>query len=196
MSWPGLFGPRPLWLFDAEDWIAILSRIERVTKMSHRLHGNLFCCFAAFAVRSFFPILLRRALQQLLRFPPRSPVMKDQPMEAPGLDSRLSQISTQLSLLFRAHEGPGQEASAAQMELLQRYCGAIYRYLRSAVPQPEIAEDLCQEFALRFVRGDFRRADPDRGRFRDFVKTSLFNLITDYRRQQRAPDHLQQLPLA
>jgi RNA polymerase sigma-70 factor (ECF subfamily) len=38
---------------------------------------------------------------------------------------------------------------------------------------------------LRFLRGDFRRADPQRGRFRDYVKTALIHLVNDYYRAQR-----------
>src|SRR5205823_186537 len=73
----------------------------------------------------------------------------------------------------------------------RRYCGAVYRYLLAAVRDPDVAEELSQEFALRFVRGDFKRADPGRGRFRDFVKTALYHLIVDHhRRQQGRPGPL------
>src|SRR5262249_31736613 len=61
---------------------------------------------------------------------------------------------------------------------------AIYRYLLGAVRDPEMADELFQEFALRFVRGDFRRAEESRGRFRDFVKTALINLVINHRRKQ------------
>src|SRR5262249_54404272 len=77
------------------------------------------------------------------------------------------------------------KALLARQELMQRYCGAVYRYLLSAVRDPHAAEDLTQEFALRFIRGRFEGADPARGRFRDYVKRSLFNLVDDYRKQQR-----------
>jgi RNA polymerase sigma-70 factor (ECF subfamily) len=40
-----------------------------------------------------------------------------------------------------------------------------------------------QEFALRFVRGDFGQVDPERGRFRAFVKTVVYRLIVDYQRR-------------
>src|SRR5207302_1174530 len=40
-------------------------------------------------------------------------------------------------------------------------------------------------FALRFVRGDFKRADPSRGRFRAFLKTALYHLVIDYQRRRR-----------
>jgi RNA polymerase sigma-70 factor (ECF subfamily) len=106
-------------------------------------------------------------------------------MDQSQLEQRLSRISTHWSVLRQAHQGPKEAAAAAQQELMERYCGAVYRYLLSAVRDSHTAEDLTQEFALRFVRGRFRHADPGRGRFRDYVKTSLFHLVDDYRRRQR-----------
>lgn len=98
--------------------------------------------------------------------------------------SRISRISTHWDLLDQANpESPG--AAEAQRVLLSRYYGAVFRYLVACVGDPDVAEDLSQEFALRFVRGDFRGADPDRGRFRNFLKTALRNLVTDYRRRQK-----------
>ena len=38
--------------------------------------------------------------------------------------------------------------------------GAVYRYLLAGVRDPEIAADLGQEFAVRFLEGRFVRADP------------------------------------
>lgn len=52
---------------------------------------------------------------------------------------------------------------------------------------PEVAEELAQDFAVRFMRGDFCNVDQERGRFRDFLKTVLRNLCRDHwRTQQRA----------
>jgi RNA polymerase sigma-70 factor (ECF subfamily) len=96
----------------------------------------------------------------------------------------LSRISTQWTLVFDAHTEQADQAMRAQQELMQRYCGAIYRYLLASVRDPDAADDLAQEFALRLVRGDFKRADPDKGRFRDFVKTALYHLIVDYQRRK------------
>ena len=107
-------------------------------------------------------------------------------MDRASLDERLSQISTQWTLLFAAHADPDDSGRAALAQLLQRYCDAIYRYLLAAVRDPDAAADLTQEFALRFLRGDFQRASPDRGRFRSYLKTALFNLVADYRRAQKA----------
>jgi len=109
-------------------------------------------------------------------------------MDPQQLNERLSQISTRWTLLFQAHQGSAEAVSTAQKQLIQRYTPAVYRDLLGAVHDPEAADELFQEFALRFVRGDFKRADPERGRFRDFLKTSLYHLVVDYqrRRQQQA----------
>ena len=107
-------------------------------------------------------------------------------MDPHQLETRLSRISTRWSVVFQAHAGPVDTAQAALRLLMQRYSGAVYRYLLGAVHDPDAAADLAQEFALRFLRGDFRRADPQRGRFRDYLKTALMNLVTDYYRERQA----------
>ncbi len=73
-----------------------------------------------------------------------------------------------------------------QAEVLKRYCGAIYRYSLKVLGDADLADEACQEFAMRFVRGDFRHADPDRGRFRDYVKTSVIHLLGEIRRSEQA----------
>jgi RNA polymerase sigma factor (sigma-70 family) len=106
-------------------------------------------------------------------------------MEPETPRERLSQISTLWSVFQQAHGGPPEHAGPACRELLARYGGAVYRYLLGALRDPEAANDLAQEFALRFVRGDFRRAEARRGRFRDYLKTALSHLIVDYHRQRQ-----------
>ena len=107
-----------------------------------------------------------------------------------GLDeslSRLSGIDTLWTLVQEAKQGP-DAAVCAQQDLLKRYGGAVYRYLVVVVKDPNLADDLGQEFALRFVRGDFRNVAPERGRFRDFIKTCVINLVRDhYRRAKLRP---------
>jgi RNA polymerase sigma-70 factor (ECF subfamily) len=98
----------------------------------------------------------------------------------------LSRISTPWTLLRLAHEGSEPAAATAQRLLLQRYSGAAYRYLRGALHDEDAALDLFQEFVLRFLRGDFRRADPAAGRFRDYLRVTLAHLVTDYRRERQA----------
>jgi RNA polymerase sigma-70 factor (ECF subfamily) len=112
-------------------------------------------------------------------------------MDRDSLQQRLSRMSTLWSVLFQAHAGTLDAVAAAQQRLLERYRGAVYRYLLGAVRNPDVADELSQEFALRFVRGDFKNANPERGRFRDYLKTALRNLVGDHQRaRQRWPQPL------
>jgi RNA polymerase sigma factor (sigma-70 family) len=104
------------------------------------------------------------------------------------VNQHLSRISTMWTMVFQAHKDAPQ-AAAARAVLLERYCGAIYRYLLSAVRDAHVADELAQEFALAFVQGNFKRADPDKGRFRDYVKTVIFNLIRKHHRRQNKEPH-------
>src|SRR5205809_2626379 len=107
-------------------------------------------------------------------------------MERTIRDDRLSQISTLWTMLLRAHATPTDAATAAQHALLERYGGAAYRYLLGSVRDADAAAELTQEFAVRLLRGDFHKADPKRGRFRDYLKSALSHLVHDQRRARRA----------
>ena len=59
------------------------------------------------------------------------------------------------------------------------------------------AEDLFGEFALRLVRGDFRQARPELGRFRQLLKVALYRMVIDHqRRQAHQPQPLTAEPAA
>jgi RNA polymerase sigma-70 factor (ECF subfamily) len=95
------------------------------------------------------------------------------------------------SLVQSAHQGAGEAATLARQRLLECYGGAVRRYLRRVLHDPDAADEVFQEFAVRLLHGDLRGADPDRGRFRDFVKGTLLHLVAAYRkRQQRWPGPL------
>jgi RNA polymerase sigma-70 factor (ECF subfamily) len=131
--------------------------------------------FAATVVPSFFS-----------RFLARTPSVNGIAcMKPQNLIQRLSLIQTQWSLVCLAHHGLAEAASAARQQLLERYRNAVYRYLRKVLRNPDAADEVFQEFALRLVRGDLRGANPQRGRFRDFVKGTLFHLVADHRKKQR-----------
>jgi RNA polymerase sigma-70 factor (ECF subfamily) len=120
-------------------------------------------------------------------------------MGTDALTQRLSQIRTQWSEILDAHLA--EHGSDIRNQLIHRYIGAVHRYILGAVGDTDLAEDLCQEFAVRFLRGDFRGADPGRGRFRDYVRTVLINLVNDAHRARQArpmalPEHIHAMPVA
>lgn len=104
--------------------------------------------------------------------------------EQTNTNSRLSRIETLWSVVRRAHDDESLVATTAQQELLQLYGGAIQRYLLAAVRNEDLADELFQEFALKFVNGDFHSLDPARGRFRGFVKTVLSRLVASHFRKK------------
>jgi RNA polymerase sigma-70 factor (ECF subfamily) len=112
-------------------------------------------------------------------------------MQSDAAGSRLSAIQTYWTIVCQPRAGVPSEVRRAQDQLLERYSRAVHRYLLGATRDAEAAEELAQEFALRFVRGDLLGADRGRGRFRDFVKGVLYHLIADhYRKKQRSPGAL------
>jgi RNA polymerase sigma-70 factor (ECF subfamily) len=123
-------------------------------------------------------------------------------MTPEAFEHRLSRISTMWSMLHQAHKGSADAAAAAQRALLQRYGGAVHRYLLAIVQDTHAADDLTQEFGLSLIKGAFHKADPQRGRFRDYVKTALRHLVAHHRKQQTggvqflAPDSLELTNLA
>src|SRR5262245_30938999 len=110
------------------------------------------------------------------------------PMDPEQRLQHLSHLSTLWTVVQQAHHGTADVAEAARQKLMERYGPAIHRYLLGALRSQDGADDLFQDFALRFLRGDFRGANPQRGRFRSLLKTSLYHLVVDYhRRRQRQP---------
>lgn len=105
-------------------------------------------------------------------------------MDAGSLNSRLSRISTIWSMLDD-RKTPSRTSQDPRLALIQRYQGAAYRYLLGAVRNPDVADDLFQEFALRAMRGAFGQADRQKGRFRDYLKTALIHLVVDYQKEPR-----------
>ncbi len=100
-------------------------------------------------------------------------------------DAHLSQMLTVWTMVYQASSGKPDQVGEAVSKLMMQYAGAVHRYLLKILRDPDIAAELDQEFALRFLRGDFRNCDPSRGRFRDYVKRALQNLVNDYYRRRR-----------
>jgi RNA polymerase sigma-70 factor (ECF subfamily) len=105
-------------------------------------------------------------------------------MEPLPSSHRLGSIETLWSLVLQAKEGRAGAAPAAQ-QLLERYGGAIRRYLLGAVRAEDTAEELFQEFALCLLQGSFSGVDPGKGRFRDYLKGILCHLVAKYHKRNK-----------
>ena len=108
-----------------------------------------------------------------------------------GEIDRLSQIETQWSVVRNAHQSDEEAARNAQRQLLQQYGTAIQRSLNAKLRDPAAADDVYQDFAVKFVQGDFHKASPEIGRFRTFIRTILFRQIADYYRAKKRRGNVQ-----
>jgi DNA-directed RNA polymerase specialized sigma24 family protein len=64
---------------------------------------------------------------------------------------------------------------------------AVEKYVLAMVGNSQDAQDLAQEIALRMLKGSFAGAQPERGRFRDYLKAAIRNVVRDFwDRQKRA----------
>lgn len=106
-------------------------------------------------------------------------------MSACDPNQRLSQIATLWTIVGQAHGSDEAAAVAARRRLLERYGGAVKKYLLGALRDADAAEELTQDFALRLMDGKYRGADPERGRFRIFVKGVLGHVIVDFHRRRQ-----------
>jgi len=92
---------------------------------------------------------------------------------------RIDAISTRWSLLRLAH-GTHPDTTKARQMLVLRYSSAVRRYVGAIVRQGDDTDELAQEVVLRLMRGDFAGADPTKGRFRDFLKIAVRNMIQNH----------------
>lgn len=71
---------------------------------------------------------------------------------------------------------------------LLRYAQAVHGYLLALLGEAEDADDVAHDFFVRVVERGFDRADPDRGRFRDYLKIAVRNAaVSHLRRKSRQP---------
>lgn len=105
-------------------------------------------------------------------------------MTIPHDPDRLSRIETLRTRMVVA-KGQDEPAVQARRQLVLLYHGSVYRYLLGMVRDTELAQELAQDFAVRFLRGDFQQANLERGRFRDYLKTALRNMVHDRWRRQK-----------
>ena len=95
--------------------------------------------------------------------------------------------TTQWTLVVAAGDPQRKEARSALVSLCENYWYPLYAYLRRRGYPADQAEDLTQEFFIRLLEGRYLdRADPEKGRFRSFILTSLKFFVADEEDRQRA----------
>jgi len=100
-------------------------------------------------------------------------------------DSRFP--TTRWTLVVAAADPQRKEARSALVALCENYWYPLYAYLRRRGYPADQAQDLTQEFFMRVLEGRYLdRADPERGRFRAFILTSLKFFVADEADRQRA----------
>jgi hypothetical protein len=96
-------------------------------------------------------------------------------------DERLDGIETRWSLVRRAHaQGEGASVAQARGVLVMRYAPAIRRYVGGIVRDGDGTDEVAQDVIVRLLKGDFAGADPNRGRFRDLLKTAIRNMVRNH----------------
>ena len=95
--------------------------------------------------------------------------------------------TTRWTLVVAAGDPHRKEARSALASLCENYWYPLYAFLRRRGYPVEQAQDLTQEFFMRVLEGRYLdRADPERGRFRSFILTSLKFFVADEEDRQRA----------
>ena len=94
--------------------------------------------------------------------------------------------TTQWSVVLRAGSGEGEHA-AALATLCQDYWRPVYAYIRWRGHDAEASRDLTQGFfAALLERRALETARRERGRFRDFLLTSVKNFLAHEREREHA----------
>ena len=95
--------------------------------------------------------------------------------------------ATRWSLVVAAGDPHRKEARSALVSLCESYWYPLYAYLRRRGYSSDQAQDLTQEFFVRMIEGRYLdRAEPEKGRFRAFLLTSLKFFVADEDDRRRA----------
>lgn len=88
--------------------------------------------------------------------------------------------TTHWSVVLEAGQEDSPQAAEALEWLCRTYWYPLYAYVRRQGQGPEDTQDRVQEFFARFLERNYLRlADPNRGRFRSFLLTSLRHFLTN-----------------
>ncbi len=110
---------------------------------------------------------------------------KDQTMHPLAGPSRFP--TTHWTLVLAAGDRQRKESRTALVSLCESYWYPLYAFIRRRGYPPDQAQDLAQEFFVRLLEGRYLdRADPEKGRFRAFILTSLKFFLADDADRNRA----------
>ncbi len=89
--------------------------------------------------------------------------------------------------MLEAGHRSSPDSQKALGELCEAYWFPLYAYVRRRLGNTHEAQDLTQDFFSRLLEKDIvASADPDRGRFRSFLLTSMKNFLSNERDKARA----------
>lgn len=91
--------------------------------------------------------------------------------------SRFDAQATRWSMIRQAHGQSIEGGDEARRYLVMRYSAAIRSYVKAMTRDDDQADELTQDVMVRLLQGDFAGADPQRGRFRDLLKTAVRNMV-------------------
>jgi RNA polymerase sigma factor (sigma-70 family) len=112
---------------------------------------------------------------QEFKHPPSSPNGADDTLPHNGIF-----LTTHWSAVLQAGRDFSNESQAALEKLCRGYWYPLYIHVRRLGWGPEDAQDLTQQFFARFLERKYLQlADPERGRFRSFLLTSLKRFLAD-----------------
>src|ERR1700751_5683144 len=95
--------------------------------------------------------------------------------------------TTRWTLVAAAGHPHRKAARSSLVSLCESYWYPLYAYLRRRGYPADQAQDLTQAFFIRVLEGRYLdRADPEKGRFRSFILTSLKFFVADEEDRQRA----------
>jgi RNA polymerase sigma factor (sigma-70 family) len=95
--------------------------------------------------------------------------------------------TTSWTLVVAAGDPRREDCRDALARLCENYWYPVYAYVRRRGYPADQAQDLTQEFFIRVLEGRYlNRADPEKGRFRSFLLTSLKFFAADEEDRKRA----------
>ena len=100
-------------------------------------------------------------------------------MKSDEFTPRIDQIETQWSMVRQAANSFAS-ADDARRSLVMRYASSIRAYVLAMTRNEQDADELSQDVIVRILNGDFGGANREKGRFRDFLKVAVRNMVRNH----------------